>query len=84
MSRNSGLVAFLGRWGRDKKQTAGTRRRVSIFGGGFEIKRPTMHVEAIARVISGRGFNSPRLQLVLRGNPDLSGFLYSEKPRTTN
>ena len=30
---------------------------------GVEIKTPTKHVEAAIRVISGRGFDSPRLQL---------------------
>jgi hypothetical protein len=29
---------------------------------GIEIKTSTKHVEAAIRVISGRGFNSPRLQ----------------------
>jgi len=28
---------------------------------GVEIKTPTKHVEAAIRVISGRGFDSPRL-----------------------
>ena len=37
---------------------------MSIFVAGVEIKRPTKHVEAAIRVISGRGFNSPRLQVV--------------------
>src|SRR5947207_11583915 len=34
---------------------------MSMFGGGHEIKSSTMHVEAGASVISGRGFNSRRL-----------------------
>src|SRR3954447_14582311 len=62
--QNSGLVPVLGRWRGDEIQTAGSRRRVSIFAAGLEIKRPTKHVEAAIRVISGRGFNSPRLQVV--------------------
>ena len=34
---------------------------VAWIAPGFEIKTPTKHVEAAIRVISGRGFNSPRL-----------------------
>lgn len=30
----------------------------------IKIKIPPKHVEAVIEVISGRGFNSPRLQLV--------------------
>ena len=33
---------------------------------GVEIKTSTMHVEAAIRVISGRGFDSPRLQVLLQ------------------
>ena len=32
-----------------------------VFVAMFEIKTPTKHVEAAIRVISGRGFDSPRL-----------------------
>ena len=34
---------------------------VDIPAGMAEIKRPDKHVEAAIRVISGRGFDSPRL-----------------------
>ena len=34
---------------------------MSLPAAGAEIKQATMHVEAAIRVISGRGFNSPRL-----------------------
>ena len=33
-----------------------------MIAAGFEIKTPPKHVEAAIRVISGRGFDSPRLQ----------------------
>jgi hypothetical protein len=33
-----------------------------MFVAGIEIKISTKHVEAVIDVISGRGFNSPRLQ----------------------
>jgi len=34
---------------------------VSLPAAGAEIKQTTKHVEAAIRVVSGRGFNSPRL-----------------------
>ena len=57
----SGLAGALGRWCVGEKQTTGLRRRVSMPAAGVEIKTSTTHVEAAIRVISGRGFNSPRL-----------------------
>ena len=37
---------------------------MSIPAAGAEIKQPTKHVEAAIRVVSGRGFNSPRLHSI--------------------
>jgi hypothetical protein len=44
-----------------------------MLAGGFEIKTPTKHVEAIIRVITGPGFDSPRLQSIRQKKPRFSG-----------
>ena len=49
---------------------------------GVEIKTSTMHVEAAIRVISGRGFNSPRLQIIGQKNPGFAGVLLFHRAET--
>ena len=41
--------------------------RVSVFDTADDNKTPDKHVEAVIDVISGRGFNSPRLHLDCKG-----------------
>lgn len=45
-------------------KTAGGRRRLSMIAAGLEIKTSNKHVEAVIEVVSGRGFDSPRLHWV--------------------
>jgi len=46
---------------------------VPLPGGGVEIKKADKHVEAGDEVISGQGFNSPRLHW--QKAPEVRGFL---------